>query len=293
MATVFRTASDADAADIRLLRYLDRAVLRILDRAEAATPRQLAILAYGNLRTAQERLALLWRAGLLERTTVPPPRRGGAELAYRLSRRAQRRLGDTSRRTRGSNRLGHTLDIVETVCALVTAHGDPRTSSPVQVWLTEATARSHLGGPPYPDSVVVLAEGERSVVLCLEIDRATQRLAAIAAKLASYRRLLAAYPDWPLLFVVPTANRARWLRHMASATDEGVAANAWVTSLVALRSRHMQAAIVGLGATSVRATVGDLQNPAAPRRSATPVGSEAWLRLLGEGGVEDLDGILW
>jgi hypothetical protein len=292
MATVFRTASDADTADIRLLRYLDRAVLRILDRAEAATPRQLAILAYGNLRTAQERLALLWRAGLLERTTVPPPRRGGAELAYRLSRRAQRRLGDTSRRTRGSNRLGHTLDIVETLCALVTAHGDPRTSSPVQAWLTEATARSYLGGPPYPDSVIVLAEGERSVVLCLEIDRATQRLAAITGKLAAYRGLLETYPDWQLLFVVPTPTRARWLRRMAVAADEQVTARAWVTSIAVLGSSHMQAPIVSLGATGPRATVGELLSRSAPRRSATPVGAEAWLRLLGEGGVEELEGVL-
>lgn len=288
MATVFRTAIDADTADIRLLRYLDRAVLRILDRAEAATPRQLAILAYGNLRTAQERLALLWRAGLLERTTVPPPRRGGAELAYRLSRRAQRRLGDTSRRTRGSNRLGHTLDIVETVCALVTAQGDPRTTSPVQAWLTEATARAYLGGPPYPDSVVVLAEGARSVVVCLEIDRATQRLAAITAKLASYRRLLTAYRDWQLLFVVPTANRALWLRQMASASDGGVAASAWVTSLTALRQRHLAAGILGLDTPARRATVEDLLVPSARRGSVAPVGSDSWLQLLGEGGIEDL-----
>jgi len=293
MATVFRTATDADALDLRLLRYLDRAVLRILDRAEGATPRQLAILAYGNLRTAQERLVLLWRAGMLERATVPPPHRGGAELVYRLSRKAQRRLGDYSRRTRGSNRVGHTLDTVETICALVTAHGDPRHSSPVQAWLTEATARTYLGGAPYPDSVIALAEGDRFAVLCLEIDRATQRLAAITAKLAGYRRLVETYPDWQLLFVVPTPTRALWLRKMADTADEEVAARAWVTSLAALRSRHLRAGILGLGATSRRATIDDLLMPSVLRLSSTPVASEAWLRLLGEGGVEDLDGVIW
>src|SRR5207302_749240 len=123
---VFRTATDADALDIRLLRWRDRATLRILDRAEAATPCHLAILVYRHRRIAQRRLSALWRAGLLERTALPPRKRAGSELAYRLSRRAQRRLGDYSRRARGSNRLGHTLDIVETVCALVTAHGDAR-----------------------------------------------------------------------------------------------------------------------------------------------------------------------
>lgn len=293
MATAFRTASNADALDIRLLRYRDRAVVRILDRAEAATPRQLATLAYDNLRTAQERLLVLWRAGLLERASIPPPARGGVELAYRLSRRAQRRLGDYSRRARGSNRLGHTLDIVETVCALVTAHGDARIASPVQAWLTEATARAYLGGPPYPDSVVVLADGERSAVLCLEIDRATQRLAAIEGKLAAYRSLLDDYPDWQLVFVVPTANRARWLRGAADGADERVAARAWVTSLTSLRSGHLAARLIGLEASARQTTIAALLAPGAARRSGAPVGSGAWLRLLGEGGIEALDDVLW
>lgn len=293
MSLVFRIATDADALDIRLLRWRDRATLRILDRAEAATPRQLAILVYRHLRIAQRQLARLWQAGLLERTLLPPRRRAGSELAYRLSRRAQRQLGDHTRRVRGSNKLGHTLDIVETVCALATADGDLRTSSPVQAWLTEATARTHLGSPPYPDSVVVLADGDRSAVLCLELDRATQRLAAIEAKLAAYRRLVDEYPDWQLLFVVPTASRARWLREVADEADQRVAGRAWVTSLAALRSRRLAAGLVGLGASGRRATIETLLVPAAPRRSRTPVGSDAWLRLLGEGGVEELDDVVW
>jgi hypothetical protein len=293
MSLVFRTALDADALDIRLLGYRDRATLRILDRAEAATPRQLAVLVYRHRRIAQRRLAVLWQAGLLERAVLPPRRRAGAELAYRLSRRAQRQLGDHTRRVRGSTKLGHTLDIVETVCALVTTDGDLRTSSPVQAWLTEATARTYLGGPPYPDSVVVLADGDRSAVLCLELDRATQRLAAIEAKLVAYRRLLDDYPDWQLLFVVPTANRARWLREVADEADQHVAARAWVTSLAALRSRRLATGLVGLGASGQRATTEALLVPGAPRRSQTPVGSDAWLHLLGEGGIEELDDVVW
>jgi len=85
------------------------------DRAEAATPRQLATLVYGHRRIAQRRLLHLWQAGLLERAIVPHAQRGGAELAYRLSDRARRRLGDVATRSRGSNRLSHTLDIIETI----------------------------------------------------------------------------------------------------------------------------------------------------------------------------------
>src|SRR6266508_2499326 len=291
MASVFRTATPADKRDIRLLHYRDRAVLRILDRAEAATPRQLAILVYGNLRVAQERLASLYESGLLERTTLPPPHRGGAELAYRLSRRTRYRLGDHSPRARGSNRLGHTLDIVETVCALAMANGDPRRDSPVVAWLAEPTAARALGTPPFPDSVVVLEDGDRSGVLCLEIDEATQRRAVIEAKLNGYRRLFDAHPDWWLLFVVPSRNRARWLRTVAGGADETVAARAWVTSLVALQTGHLDAPAQPVTRDSASPLRGLLAS-SRDRQTGVPVGSKAWLLLLGEGGIEDLDDLL-
>lgn len=292
MASVFRTATPADKRDIRLLHYRDRAVLRILDRAEAATPRQLAILVYGNLRTAQERLASLYEGGLLERTTLPPPKRGGAELAYRLSRRARYRLGDHSPRARGSNRLGHTLDIVETVCALATANGDPRHSSPVLAWLAEPTAARALGTPPFPDSVLVLQDGGSSGVLCLEIDEATQRRAVIEAKLNAYRRLFEAHSTWWLLFVVPSRNRARWLRTVAAGVDGTVGARARVTSLVSLRTRHLECLAAPVTGDAQATPLRALLDGSRDRLARAPVGSEAWLRLLGEGGIEDLEEML-
>ena len=292
MASIFRTATPADKRDIRLLPHRDRAVLRILDRAEAATPRQLAILVYGNLRTAQERLASMYEGGLLERTTLPPPKRGGAELAYRLSRRTRHRLGDHSPRARGSNRLGHTLDIVETVCALATSNGDPRRDSPVLAWLAEPTAARALGTPPYPDSVVVLRDGEGSAVLCLEIDEATQRRAVIEAKLNGYRRLFEAHPTWWLLFVVPSRNRARWLRTVAAGVDEAVAARAWVTSLMALRTGHLECPALPMTGAARATPLRALTDGSFDRLADAPVGSEAWLRLLGEGGIEELEQVL-
>jgi hypothetical protein len=291
MNTSFRIATDASGIDIGRLHYRDRAVLRILDRAEAATPRQLAVLVYGHRRIAQRRLLRLWQAGLLERAIVPHAQRGGAELAYRLSDRARRRLGDTATRSRGSNRLGHTLDIVETVCALVSANRDPRLDSPVQLWLDEPNAAAVLGTPPYPDSVVALESEGRSGVVCLEIDEATQRRAVIEAKLNGYRRLFDAHPTWWLLFVVPSRNRARWLRTVAGGTDGTVATRAWVTSLEALQTRHLDAPAKSITEDSV-ANVRALVRSPPTRRTGAPVGSESWLRLLGEGGIEDLDDLL-
>jgi hypothetical protein len=291
MNAPFRIATDAPGLDIGLLGYRERAVLRILDRAEAATPRQLAILVYGHRRIAQRRLLRLWRAGLLERTIVPHAQRGGAELAYRLSDRARRRLGDAATRTRGSNRLGHTLDVVETICSLITANGDPRLASPVRLWLDEPNAAAVLGTPPFPDGVVVLEADGRSGVICLEIDEATQRRAVIEAKLGGYGGLFAAHPSWSLLFVVPSRNRARWLRAVASHVDEIVASRAWVTTLPTLRAHQLDARVWAL-AIDATATVHGLARRDDVRPGGAAVGSEAWLRLLGEGGIEDVDGAL-
>lgn len=291
MNSPFRIATDMTGLDIGLLGYRDRAVLRILDRAEAATPRHLATLVYGHRRIAQRRLLRLWRAGLLERAIVPRAQRGGAELAYRLSDRARRRLGDTATRTRGSNRLGHTLDVVETVCSLVTANGDPRLASPIRLWLDEPNAAAVLGTPPYPDGVVVLEVGGRSGVICLEVDEATQRRAVIEAKLSGYGRLFDANPSWSLLFVVPSPIRARWLRTVAAGVDEALVARAWVTSLATLRVRRLDAEVLAL-AGSRTATLRELAQ-SGHGSSGARVGSEGWVRLLGEGGIEELDEVLW
>jgi hypothetical protein len=272
---------------IRLLRYRDRAALRILDRAEAATPRQLAILVYGHRRIAQRQLRLLWQAGLLERTILPPETKGGAEAAYRLSGGARRRLGDRSHRIRGSNRLRHTLDIVETVCALVTANGEPRTSSPVARWLPERMARAQVGGPPFPDSILLLNDRGRSATISLEVDEETQRRMVIEEKLAGYRRILAADPGWTILFVVPSNARASWLRLVAGSVDEAVAQRTWVTTLPNLRERHLAAALASMNPGRDQIELRDLLTPSSLSPSRHPVAGDAWLRLLVEGGVED------
>jgi hypothetical protein len=288
MSPIFRTANSIHGdVDIRLLRYRDRAALRILDRAEAATPRQLAILVYGHRRIAQRQLRSLWQAGLLERTILPPETKGGAEAAYRLSSDARRRLGDRSHRIRGSNRLRHTLDIVETACALVTANGDPRTSSPVTRWLPERMARAQVGGPPFPDSILILNDRGRSATIYIEVDEETQRRTVIEEKLDGYRRMVATDPGWAILFVVPTGARAGWLRLVAGSVDEAITRRTWVTTLPELRQLHLSAAVTstypGRGPIELRDLLA--------RRSLTPtrhpVAGDAWLRLLGEGGVED------
>ena len=108
--------------DPGFLPYRDRAALRILYRADVATTAQLTTLVYRRRQTAQERLAALYRAGYLERADPAPSTRGGAPFAFRVSPRGRRRLHyDPLTRSRAGTQLRHSLNGVETVCALLAA----------------------------------------------------------------------------------------------------------------------------------------------------------------------------
>ena len=292
MSTPFRIATDAPGLDIGLLHYRDRAVLRILDRAEAATAASSRSSSTVTSGSPSGGCSASGRPASSSARSWPTP-----SAAAPSSRTAASAGGGVAEPAAGAgrsgeNRLGHTLDVVDTVCALVSASDDPRHHSPVWLWLDEPNAAAVLGTPPYPDGVVALQSDGRSAVICLEIDEATQRRAVIEAKLNGYRRLLDAYPTWWLLFVVPSRTRARWLRSVAGQADERVVARAWVTSLTALQLRHLDAPVRAL-ADGRTATVRELADTTDGCRTSAPVGSEEWLRLLGEGGVEELDGILW
>lgn len=265
--------------DLGLLDIRDRACLRLLRRIEVATPDQLAILIYPSRRTAFRHLRRLWQLGLLERAPLPPIR-GGIPVAYRLTRRGMNRLGYTGRRTGGLAHLRHAIDTVSAVCALVPA---------AQLWLPESTAADARIEPGRPDSVVVLQVDQCSVVLCLEIDEATEHAPQIKAKLAIYQRVLADRVGWCVLFVVPTAARLTWLRRVARSGPGG---RAWAVVLADLESAGLDAPVVALGRSGQPRPLLSVVDDLRPRRSATPVGSEAWIELLGSGGGEELDEVL-
>ena len=287
----FRSACTTLRRDPGHLRVRDRAVLRILNRAEAATAAQLAVLAYGHRRLAQARLRQLWQWGYLERSTLPPTGpRGGAPYAYRLSSACLHRLGYQRRPWRGPGYLAHTLDAVEAVCALI-ASSDPETEPLVALWLPESIVEDALPGGPVPDTVVVLSPDTGSGVVCLEIDEATQHVAPIRAKLRAYRRALADRPRWHVVFVVPTSARRTWLRRIARAQDTG-SASAWVVTMDDLRQGGIDARLMPIVGLSAPPTLRQVLADPQPRQSATPVGSRAWLELLGSGGGEESSELL-
>ncbi len=276
--------------DPGFLPYRDRAALRILYRADVATTSQLVTLAYTRRQTAQERLAALYRTGYLERAILPPSSRGGAPYAFRVSPRGRRRLGYLPlTRSRAGSQLRHSLNGVEAVCALVNAfRGESRSESLVQAWLAEDMAHDLLP-KTYPDGVVVLQAATGSAVLCLEIDQNTERGPVIRDKLGRYETAIRSKTGWHLLFVVPSSERAGSLagtgRHKGG--YPGLAGYAWALVLPELQARGLDAGIVALNPNVPRTTLRALLVDPTPRRCPTPVGTDAWLQVLGLGGHED------
>lgn len=287
MTTRFRAAVPRLVTDLRLLTGRDRALLRLINRSKAAMSDQLADLTRAHLRKVQHRTRLLWQAGYLERSNLPPAERGGSPIVYRLSPTARLRLGYHDRRAAGIAELQHRLDTVQTVCALARPRSDA--DDPVQGWLTESMAGGLLGARAQPDSLVVVQLSRGSAVLCLEIDEATQHAPVIRWKLLAYREALERRPGWLLVFVVPSAARRSWL--LRQVTVEPALrgwSRGWVCELPEVAATGLDAAVWSLGAAHDRRPLHTLATDRLPRRCPTPVGSRAWLELLATGGGEDL-----
>ena len=282
----FRSACTTLRRDPGHLRVRDRAVLRILNRSEVATAAQLAVLAYGNRRLAQARLRQLWQMGYLERSTLPPiGPRGGAPYAYRLSSACLHRLGYRRNPWRGPGYLAHTLDAVEAVCALIRT-SDPEAEPLVQLWLPESIVADALPNGPVPDTIIVLNARTGSGVVCLEIDESTQHVAPIRDKLRAYRQAIGGRSGWHALFVVPSRARGGWLRRVAQGCDlTGV--SLIVVTADELHRRGTAAELASAAGPSRTLPLGTLLSDGRPRRSVTPVATQAWLELLGSGGGEE------
>lgn len=285
MSVVFRESSERallSSLDVGLLSVRDRACLRLLYRAGVATADQLTTLIFPSRRTALRRLRRLWQLGLLDRALLAPER-GGIPVVYRLSRRGSKRLGYVDTRTGGVSRVRHTLDIVDAVGAIVrNAPGS------VQLWLTEPMTDGVLPVEVRPDSVVVLQVDSGSAVLCLEIDEATEHSPMIRARLGAYERALAGRDGWHLFWVVPTGERLDWLRRVARWDQRsGLEGRSWGLVLDDLRAVGLRARTQPVGwsaeAASLEAVIADPRARLCP----TPVGTPAWVRLLGSGGAEE------
>jgi hypothetical protein len=256
-------------------------------------PDQLSTLVYSSRRTAYRHLARLARLDLVE--VVPlPPRRGGVPFAYRLTGKALRRLGYSEARISGFAHMRHGLDSVEAVCALVRAARTEQVPMSVELWLPESIAGDAGLLPARPDGVVVLQRAKLSAVLCLEIDEASEHAPQIRAKLDTWATVFATRPELVLLFVVPTESRLTWLRRNAgSGRRPSLEGRSFGVVAGDLASAGLQAPVAPVGWRGERAPLDALIAEPRSRRSGTPVGSAAWVELLGSGGGEDVDRVLF
>lgn len=280
--------------EVSLLPLRDRACLRILYRYDVATTAQLTDLVYRRRQKAQLHLQRLYRYHLLDRTTLPPLDRGGAPLVFRLSRHARRRLGYVAL-TRGEagTQLRHSLNVVEAVLSMARPHPTIGDAHPVQAWLSPDMSFGILDRTQ-PDALLAVQLATGSGVLALEIDEATEHASVIVGKLVNYSWALAKRPGWHLLFVVPHQTRLHWLRRRlvsAKGRSPGLDGKAWAVTLEGIRAEGLGAAVSPLEPAAAR-PLADILAAARLRHLATPIGTDAWLRLLAYGGVEDFDAVL-
>ena len=280
--------------DIGLLGLADRAALRLLHRILITIPDQLSTLVYSSRRTAYRHLARLARLDLVE--VVPlPPRRGGVPFAYRLTGKALRRLGYDEARISGFAHMRHALDCVEAVCALVRAARTEQVPTSVELWLPESIAGDAGLLPARPDGVVVLQRGK-----------------ALGSRLPGDRRSLGARAADPrqarhLGDRLRGSTGARAPVRRADREPPRLAAPQRRTPDGALPSKvdrsaswqatstsaGLEAPVSPVGWRGERAPLAALIAEPRSRRSGTPVGSAAWVELLGSGGGEDVDRVLF
>jgi hypothetical protein len=130
--------------------------------------------------------------------------------------------------------------------------------------------------------------------LCLEIDEASEHAPQIRAKLDTWSTVFAVRPELVLLFVVPTESRLDWLRRNAGpGRRPALEGRSFAVVAGDLDTGGFEALVAPVGWRGERAPLAALVVEPRSRRSGTPVGSAVWVELLGSGGGEDVDRVLF
>jgi hypothetical protein len=270
-------------ADVSLLSVSDRACLRLLEYARVCTASQLATLVYPSLRTALRRTRRLYLDNLVTRESLPPDR-GGIPLAYRLSSSGRRRIHLNAYRSPGLITTRHSLDGVEFVASLV--RHDPGL---VQLWWPEWLIPGYDWGVK-PDHLVVIDTGEASALLLVEVDESTERPPVIRDRLRAYAKLFENHRvGWHLLWVANSPERLARLRQIAGPTrDAMLSGRCWGVAIDEVSDLGASAEVVPVGSSMEPQQVRGLATDPNARRTEFPVGTAAWIRLLANGGREDI-----
>ena len=287
MSYRLRSAHVAHAhVDISLLQLSDRACLRLLERSRICTATQLANLIYPSIRTALRRTRKLWLNRLITRESLPAER-GGIPVAYRLSESGRRRLHLSAYRSPGLVTIRHALDGVELVASLV-SH-DPGL---VQLWRSESLI-PELDDGVKPDQLVVIDTGDVSAWILVEVDESTERPPVIRERLTAYAKLFEEHrAGWHLLWVVNSPERLARLRQIAGPMKlAALADRCWGVPIGEVSDVGASAQVLAVGASLPPRPLRAIATDPKMRRTEYPVGSPAWMRLLANGGIEDISGL--
>jgi len=205
----------------RRLTERDRELCRLLAEHRVLTTWQLAELAFPSLDTAEHRLVILHRLGVVDRFR-PLRRRGSAPYHYTLGPAgaavlaaeqgvAVRRFGyrrDRLVRLAGSPQLAHLVGVNGFFCALARTARQHHGTSLLAWWPAQRCAQ-RWGALVRPDGYGRWREdGLGEVDFFLEYDRGTEPTPRLAAKLAGYADLAhASGIATPLLVWLPTPAR--------------------------------------------------------------------------------------
>jgi hypothetical protein len=182
----------------------------------------------------------------------------------------------------------HSLDGVELVASLV--RHDPGL---VSLWWTE-WLMPDIGAGVNPDQLVVIDTGEASALVLVEVDESTERPPVIRQRLAAYAKLFDPYPTgWHLLWVTNSPERLARLRQIAGPMKlSALAGRCWGVPIGEVSELGANAEVLAVGASQVPRPLRELATDPKARRTSYPGGSPAWVRLLANGGREDISG-LW
>ncbi len=162
----------------------------------------------------------------------------------------------------------------------------------VQLWRSESQI-PELDGVK-PDQLVVIDTGDASAWILVEVDESTERPPVIRERLNAYAKLFEEHRvGWHLLWVVNSRERLGRLRQIAGPLKlAALADRCWGVAIGEVSDAGSSAQVLAVGGSLPPRPLRAIATDPKARRTEYPVGSSDWMRLLANGGIEDMSG-LW
>jgi hypothetical protein len=198
----------------------DRMICRLLYDHQVLTTSQVADIGFGSLRRAQQRLAALYAAEVVDR--FRPRSWSGSGPHHLVLGRAGARViaaerGMALSELHWHRDAGETLAISSQLAHLFGCNGfftslmrqaRMRGDAELAEWWPERRCAAAWGQAVIPDAYAIWVEGAQRLPFLFEFDRGTERLSRLEAKLPGYAALARAakHPTW-VLFCFPSQGR--------------------------------------------------------------------------------------